>query len=149
MKSSASTFVHVPVVRLVASWLYWKSIRSARLSGAEAPLLAGVGDGEGGDGRAGVVGETRAEGGNQGAAQQAAEGALRGAGGAEAVGVAGVAGARAGSVGRIGVGAGLGEWPAGGQRGTGSGVGERVEILLVGRTDGGEGNLCVDGQAEE
>ena len=28
-KSSASTSVHVPVVRLVASRLYWKSMRSA------------------------------------------------------------------------------------------------------------------------
>jgi len=104
---------------------------------AEAPLLTGEGDVQGGDGGACAIEEGDAEERNECPAAQAAEGALRGAGRAVAVNVAAVVAA---AIDRIEIvvpcaPAVFADCPAGRQVGVGGragAVGQRVEILLVG-----------------
>ena len=101
---------------------------------AETPLLAGVGNVERGDRRAGVVGELRAEEGDERAAPQLAERALGAGCSTVAVDVAGGASARVDGVLLVvaRAAARLSDVPAGRERSVccaAGSIGERVEIL--------------------
>ena len=107
----------------------------------QAPLLAGVGDRQAGDRRAGVVGEAGAEEGDQRAAAQLAQGPLRAGGRAVAVHVARRAAAGVDGVLLVVPRAAprLGQEPPGDRQVVGRApgrVGERVEVLRGSRPEG-------------